>query len=806
MKSIIKRNIIKQSIIRAVFTNSRVTGLIFVVMLGILLGILLGIKATKAQEIKTQAQEMKALTLVEISKDESIRIDGRLDEKTWSQAEWSEGFTERTPKPQAKPAFQGGVKALFDGESLYVGVRLDLAPNEIPSVLELRRDQMKIWSDDTVTLKIDARLDQRTTLGLVLNCGGAQLDFLALDNGQGFYVEFDTLWEGASSIGEQAWFAEYRIPLSSLGLSQKAVEQGEIGFNVTRDHNARQATDDWQHLPPEFGPFSALHYGKLKGLKNAKSGRPFIVIPYGLSRLSNDFSGAIVRLDEPKILGGTSSFQMGGELRLSISQAEWIEATILTDFAQVDLDDPLINLDRFPLFLPERRPYFINGLDIFAFGARGRSQAFFSRRIGLTDQGTEVPVLGGVKVYGRRGAWRYGVLSAYTGESQRSDEASASQSFVVSRARYDIGQGGYLGLIAMTRNDDEQNIAGGLDGRIRLIDTRLELSGFYSSTNRLSTAEQHVNLSSEMNDEMMSTLEEEKAQLGHSAGMTLSWRGQNLRPRLDYLWIDEKFDPVMGFVYRKDIHSLTTNLPYYFFRPYKNIRSAMLGLNASHDRSSDWNTNLGYSGSVVASICHDMNICLESGFLSATDEVRDAFDLAGIARIQAKRYETQSGYVMLSSPSGKRLELNGSYTRTNGYFDGHLDQFQLSASVALNRHLRLLSLLNWADFEVYARPIGQEQMELQMISGDAQGISGQVIITPNPNFLFDTVAQLNSDREQMIVQSRIRYRYRAGSDLYLVYRWQGDFSAKEQALAQTQSSPDEWRVTLKFNWRFDFLF
>ena len=233
----------------------------------------------------------------------------------------------------------------------------------------------------------------------------------------------------------------------------------------------------------------------------------------------------------------------------------------------------------------------------------------------------------------------------------------------------------------MARDDqiNHQNIAGGIDGRIRLIDTRLELSGFYSSTSRLNqdhaTALDMAETSDLSGIELSESLNDT---LGHSAGMNISWRGQNFRPRLGYLWIDQKFDPVMGFVYRTDIHAINSNFLYYFFRPQKNIRSAKLSLSASHDRSSDWNRDLGLSSSAVASICHTMNICLESGWSWTEDEVRNAFDLAGMARIQAKIYQSHSTYVTLSSPSGKRLELSANYTRNNGYFDGHLDQFRLS--------------------------------------------------------------------------------------------------------------------------------
>ena len=758
----------------------------------------LTVKKLKAEFIKTHS---------------APKIDGHIDEKAWVSIPWSEGFTERSPKPGAKPKYQGGVKALFDGQNLYVAVRLDLAKDEVPSAIELRRDQTRIWSDDTVTLKLDTRLDQRTTLGLVLNCGGAQLDFLALDNGKGFYIEYDTIWEGAVSVIKEAWFAEYRIPLSTLGLSKSAVEKGQIGFNVTRDHNARQATDDWQHLPPEFGPFSALHYGRLDGFSEAKTGRPLILIPYFLSRLSTDYSGAILNFEDSKIAGGTPSIQMGGEFRWNFSSSDWLEATMLTDFAQVDLDDPLINLNRFPLFLPERRPYFINGLDIFAFGSRGRSQPFFSRRIGLTQQGQEVPVLGGLKLYGRRGKWRYGVLSALTGEEQNSN--TGQESFIVTRTRYDLGEGGYLGLIGMLKDEasnneffaeDHLHFAGGVDGRIRLIDTRLEWSGFYTTTATPEWEELSMN-TEENNDSSQEIAKRFRGRAsGHSAGMNLAWRGQNFRPTMDYLWVDEAFDPVMGFVYRKDVHSLSIGAPYLFFKPTSFLRTAQVAIAASHDRSSDWSLDLGQSLMSTMSLCHTLNICLDVGFALFEDEVRSSFPLAGIAEIQEGRYLSKSGVVSVRTPGGRQFEVSGSYTYQPGYFAGYLHQVYMNGSFAFNRHLRFLTLLNWAWFEVEGRDLNssvEDSMDITSLTGDSQGISGQIIVTPNPKLLFDTVAQVNSDQKRLLVQSRVRYRYLPGSDLFVVFRWQeaDTFNINEQQ----ENLPADWRLTLKLNVRFDFL-
>ncbi len=323
----------------------------------------------------------------------NIQIDGVLDEMVWESTEVSGGFTERTPEPGAPAPVTTEVRVLYDSDALYVGVQMSLAPGEVPRGSERVRDSFGIFSDDAVTLKFDVRTDRRTTLGFGVNALGTQIDYIALDNGQEFRREHDAIWQAETSITHTHWIAEFRIPAPALGLPEREGAR-VIGFNVTRDHNARLATYDWSELPPEYGAMSAQHYGELLGVQGIGDGAPLALMPFLLFGAPHD---------------GTLPVELkaGGELRLRLGPDIWSEVTVFTDFAAVDLDEPTANLSRFPLFLPEQRPFFLSGVSIFKFGIPSQAQLFFSRRIGLDEDGETVPIFGGAKVFGRTGAPRF---------------------------------------------------------------------------------------------------------------------------------------------------------------------------------------------------------------------------------------------------------------------------------------------------------------------------------------------------------------------------------------------------------------
>ena len=696
----------------------------------------------KSEPNNTPKRRLRAARL---AAGERLTLDGRGDEAAWARAEESWGFVERTPTPNGAPPVQSAVRALFDEEALYVLVRMETRPNEPPVAWELRRDRTELWSDDAISLKIDPRLDQRTSVVFVTNPAGAQLDFISLDNGQVFSVEHDAVWEVATHTTEGSWSAEYRLPYAALGLSAEAVRAGAIGLNLSRDHNGRQATDDWSLLAPEFGPFSALHYGRLEGLEGLKVGRPLTLMPYALG--SGDSAG----------LGARAGF----EARLALSEAEWVEATALTDFAQVDLDDPLVNLNRFPLYFPERRPFFIQGLDVFSFGRPGRAQLFFSRRVGLNDAGEEVPLFGGLKLYGRRGEVRYGALTSLTG----ADAEAPSRLWSVARARYDLGQGGYIGAIVVDREEvslagDELHEAGhygaGLDARARLLDARLDLSGFYGLT-------------------LNPTL------VGGAGGLEASWRDRNLRPSARLDWVSADFDPKMGFTDRRDLAQASAALTGLLYTPTPSLRLLSATLDAQRTLSADLTRDLGEGANASASACLSGNWCLAAGGGLLRDVVETPFTL-GASEISAGRYESASAQVGVTAPAGRRFGGDAQVSRSWGYLGGDLLSLDLNARVALSPHLRLLVGGRAARF----RRAGLEEPLL--------GASGQVIVTPSPTLQLDAVAQLNSATDSARAQGRLRWRYWPGSDAFLVVR---------RDVPLRVGGAEEWRVVLKVAWRFD---
>ena len=140
------------------------------------------------------AARADGVPVLRASPAEDVVVDGRLGEASWLAAERGGGFRERTPMPGSVPPVETSVRVLFDGEALYVGVECMLGPGESPRALVMTRDSYGIWDDDAVSVKIDARRDLRTTLGFVVSASGAQMDYLALDNGRALRREVDLVW------------------------------------------------------------------------------------------------------------------------------------------------------------------------------------------------------------------------------------------------------------------------------------------------------------------------------------------------------------------------------------------------------------------------------------------------------------------------------------------------------------------------------------------------------------------------------------------------------------------------------------
>ena len=691
-----------------------------------------------------------------------IAVDGRLDEPAWAQAQVGTGFVEREPVPGRIPAEVGArteLRTLYDERALYVGVTSFLVDGEIPRALELTRDSFNVFSDDAISLKIDVRLDQRTTVGFVTTPAGTQVDYVAVENGGDFRREFDAIWEVATATASDRWTAEFRIPWIALSLpAGEGVRK--LGFQVTRDHNARLSTYDWAPMPPQFGAVSALYYGHLEGLEGVAGGTPLTLIPYVLTGY-----------DGPQ---DDLQLKAGGDLRVRFGDDTWSELTLFTDFAQVDLDDPVVNLNRFALFFPERRPFFLSGLEVFEFGATGLSQIFFTRRIGLDARGRQVPLLGGLKVYGSRGDLRFGLLQAVT---DGTDDAAAD-TFTVARARYNFGEVGHVGAMAtlnsnlpfLTRDGVEDggaaspNYSLGGDAALRLLDRKLQLQGFYSGS---------INTEGE-------------ATMGHSGRVELKFLDLEVTPSASVAFISEDFDPKIGFVARRDLLQSRVNLYYILRTEALGLRSIVLSSSGQMEHAFSDRRYLGQRATGYVGATWNNGVAAYVNSAVVEDVVQEDFYFSAAERtVTAGAYRGLELSAGVDSPGGRNPVGSLGYLYSSALFGGRLHQLAASGKVSFGAKLRLelgtqVNLLDFPDQPIKA----------------AVTFNGKVVLTPDTKIALDVIGQANSTADEATVLVRLRWRYVPGSDLFFVYREFlkfGDAPSSDRTLA------------FKMTYRFDLL-
>jgi len=404
-----------------------------------------------------------------------INIDGRLDERAWATAIPSGDFTQSYPNVGGKPTAPTEVRVLYDDEAIYVGVRMfDAHPDSIAAQLA-RRDASGIYSD-WVHVMIDSYHDRRTSFRFSVNPRNVQKDVLEFDD-QREDINWDAVWEVATTVDSLGWTAEYRIPFSQLrfGSVQKGAER-IWGFQVMRDvarRNERDSWSPWKQTDPGFVSFE----GDLAGIVDIPTPHRLEIVPYAsgkLTRASGDPANPFYRANDTKPSAGL-------DLKYGLPSGLTLTATVNPDFGQVEVDPAVVNLSAYETFFPEKRPFFVEGANIFNIGSihggpsYGSQQIFYSRRIGRSPQRfvdakfvnapNATTILGAGKLTGKVGAWTVGLLNAVTAEERaRAIDASNVESttpvepltnYFAGRVRRDFRRGQTLigvGGTAVNRN------------------------------------------------------------------------------------------------------------------------------------------------------------------------------------------------------------------------------------------------------------------------------------------------------------------------------------------------------------------
>ena len=358
-----------------------------------------------------------------------IDIDGKLNEPDWQSAPIAAQLTQSYPNPGATPRQRTQVRVLYDNASLYVGIRaFDNHPDSIAQPLA-RRDSYGIYSD-WVAFSIDSYHDRRTSFGFAVNPRGVQKDeMISNDNSED--LNWDGVWQVATTVDSLGWTAEFRIPLSQLRLGPVKDGVDRVwGFQVSRDIARYHERDFWSPYTSQ-SPGYVSSFGDLTGLRDIPVPARLDLLPY----ISTKLTRAPGTAANPLFRRNDMSPSVGGDLNYGLPNGLTLTATVNPDFGQVEVDPAVVNLTAFETFFPEKRPFFLAGSDVFQFGqtqvdASYNSQIFYySRRIGrapqlsvpgsdiaYVDAPNESSILGALKLTGKTHGWTVGLMDGVTGE------------------------------------------------------------------------------------------------------------------------------------------------------------------------------------------------------------------------------------------------------------------------------------------------------------------------------------------------------------------------------------------------------
>ncbi len=370
--------------------------------------------------------------------DAQINLDGRLDEAAWASAPPASGFIQNRPAPGAAMSQPTEARVLYDAGAVYVGMRMSDSDAAAIAAPLGRRDAG--LSSDLAYVIFDSFHDRRTAYLFGVNPAGVKLDKIFYDDGNDSDDSWDAIWDVSTSRDSAGWTAEFRIPLGQLRYTPGAETWGvEFGREIQRTGEEGM----WAPiLPTDNGLVS--RFGELTGLVGLASPRRFEVVPY--------ISAEAVRAPDTRAPGSPAdpyyastdlAPRVGVDLKLGLTPGLTLTATVNPDFGQVEADPAQVNLGGFELFLQERRPFFVEGIDAFSFGSARRNFSsdrpalLYTRRIGrspqrngfvpgditaetgeqgvvYTDAPQQTTILGAAKVSGRVGRVTLGILSALT--------------------------------------------------------------------------------------------------------------------------------------------------------------------------------------------------------------------------------------------------------------------------------------------------------------------------------------------------------------------------------------------------------
>ncbi len=694
-------------------------------------------------------------------------IDGDvIGDPTWAGAKPTTGFWQIQPF-EGQPATQKTeVFVGFTEEALYIGAILhDDNPSGI-IVSDSRRDA-DLDETDAFQVIMDTYLDRQNGFVFGTNPAGIEYDGQVTKEGSqsfgsgggGFNRNWDTNWAVATKVGDFGWSLEMRIPFSSLRYKGRDVQIW--GINFQRNIRRNNEVAFWSPLPRQYNIYRASQAGTLEGI-TLPSQRNLKVTPYVLGKA-----------DRGTYVDGTDTdYEIGGDLKWSITPSLTLDATINTDFAQVEVDEVVVNLDRFNVFLPEKRPFFLENAGQFSVGSPQQVELFFSRQIGISGDGAIIPIDGGLRMSGKVGSnTNVGLLYM----SADSVEGEAPQNnFAVVRVNQELKNRSSIGAIFVNRDGDgsfggvdagdDYNRTYGLDGRWGIGDDTI-LSGYVAKTDTPDLDGKE-----------------------YAFEMRGDYNSENWSNSLGYSEVGDDFNPEVGFVRRKDYRKTD-------FRLLRRYRPkdfwGMQELRPHIAYRGYWD----FDGTYESGFWHVDNHWefrsggeIHTGVNFVHETVQDPFAIIPGQEVQVGDYDNAEmqlvGYTNRGAPLSVGLEVT-----KGGFFSG--DRVTLEPDVQFRIGDRFNSSLSWNYNDIDLKNEGGESFRINV---------GKLRLAYSftPKISLEALIQYDDRSDGVATNLRFAWLQSANSGLYVVYN-----EVDQDDLMRNRETRKE--LIVKYSYIFDLL-
>ncbi len=688
---------------------------------------------------------------------EPPNIDGLLDDAAWRNAPPIADFTQAEPFEGTPATEPTEIRLLYDDQAVYIGIMcFDSDPSQIVTT-DARRDS-SLGDSDSVQIIFDTYHDRQNGFIFGTNPAGMEYDAQVRSEGEtqssgpptlgrvgggsggGMNVNWDGAWSVKAQITDKGWSAEFRIPLRTL---RYGPAPQTWGINFSRTIRRKREQVYWSPISRAFNITRLSAAGEVTDLQ-LKTPMNLKVMPYAINNTNRNFTPG-AKID--------NNSDWGVDAKVGVTSSMNLDLTYNTDFAQVEVDEQQINLTRFNLLFPEKRPFFLENRGLFAVGRSGEVDLFFSRAIGISN-GIFTPIVGGARLTGRTHGVNVGVIDMQTdavGDPLRASSYTPASNYLAGRVQRELSPRSNVGVMFVNRqatgggaNSDSWNRTWGADGRWG-VNQNLTINGFVARTETPgATGAEHA----------------------FSSGV--EYRNRVTRAYFDYVEVGADFNPEVGFLERPDAYrQVSTGLFKNLRRPWLLKTLKMREYRPHLTYESYW----GFDGVNETGLLHfDHALDFESGnFLSPGinvqhETLRVPFAVYSPSARPSEQVIVPAGdyttpYFFLQSNTDRKLLVSGGLAwNYGGFLSGHQNA-QAPTLTVRSPSGNFTSTLRWT------------RNDISLPEGDFVTNVGSLRVTYNftPRINAQGLIQYNDLTDRWSTNLRFNLQQTAATGLYVVY-------------------------------------